>query len=66
VQLTQTDDQYGRSQPFDLGNPAATTDARRAPPFRLKIGKPVTIHCRVAGGGPEWTLTLSGIETMPA
>jgi hypothetical protein len=66
VQLTQTDDQYGRSQPFDLGAPSGTTDARRAPPFRLKIGKPVTIHCRVAGGGPKWTLTLSGIETMPA
>lgn len=65
VQLEQTDDEYGRSQPFDLGEPAAMTDARRAPPFRLKIGEPVTIHCRVAGGGPEWTLTLSGFDEMP-
>jgi hypothetical protein len=66
VELSQTDDEYGRRQPFDLGEPAAAPDGHTAHPFRLKIGKPVTIHCGVPGGGPEWTLTLSGIdETAP-
>jgi hypothetical protein len=64
AQLNQIEDEYGRRQPFDLGSNAPVPDAYRAPPFRLNVGKPVTIYCRVGGGGPEWTLTLSGFDEV--
>ena len=63
--LHQIEDEYGRRQPFDLGSNAPVPDVYRAPPVPLNVGEPVTIYCRVSGGGPEWTLTLSGLDEVP-
>jgi hypothetical protein len=62
LRLTQEPDQNGGMWPFATEGQFLWNFAATRPPLRLKAGKPVVIAYNVPGGGPQWTLTLAGIQ----
>jgi hypothetical protein len=62
VLLDQVTDKYGHRLPFGMFDAPDGPHSNTPGTLRLAAGKPVTIYLNVPGGGPQWTLTLVGIE----
>ncbi len=62
VRLTQIPDDARRMTMFSFDEGDRTHNAEPGAPFQVEKDKPVVIYLNVPGGGPEWTITLLGIE----
>ena len=64
VELTQVPDEYNRLARFDLDYGVRAEYPGGRLRFRVEIGKPMVVFYNVPGGGPEWTITLTGIAEV--
>ena len=61
LRLSPEPDEFGRMLPFAVDPPVMISGDGRKFVMRLQTRKPLLIYYPVPGGGPAWTLTLTGI-----